>query len=100
MLKTINDYGLEVIAIGQKGSLARLSCERQRLVYSLADCIHAGAFPVFDSLLDKESFTPRERDYISREAHHREREMDRGEFADWATDFRNARERRTGHASL
>jgi hypothetical protein len=100
MLKTINDYGLEVIAIGQKGSLARLSCERQKLVDALADCIHAGAFPYFESLLDRESFSSRERDYISREAHHREREMDPMEFADWATDFRNAREKRRGHASL
>ena len=100
MLKTLTDYGLEVIAIGQKGSLARLSCERQKLVDSLADCIHAGAFVIFKTLLDRESFPPRERDYISKEAHLREREMAPMEFADWSHDFRNARGRRTGHASL
>ena len=100
MLKTLTDYGLEVIAIGQEGSLARLSCKRQKLVDSLADCIHAGDFRYFNFLLDKESFSPQERDCISKAAHLREREMAPMEFADWSHDFRNARGRRTGHASL
>jgi hypothetical protein len=100
VLKIINDYGLSVVAIGQEGSQARVACERQKLIDRLADCIYAGEFQLFDFILDKEKFPPHIREYISIKAHEREREMDRGEFAEWAISARETRHKRYGHASL
>jgi hypothetical protein len=100
VLKIINDYGLSVVAIGQEGSQARVACERQKLIDKLADCIYAGDFDFYRFVLARENFQPHIGEYIDKKAHEREREMGRDEFAEWAIEKRESRERRMGHASL